>query len=121
MDRSMTCWQCKHLADTKDRNGLHGNSPVKSLCEITHRWGGLERGRTCDKFEYKQWHNSVADDGTEIKNRQPLDYRTENQWLESGRRLKQGAVGKEMYASRHNMKKKYRYYLIEETEENVTR
>lgn len=69
MDRSMTCWQCKHLADTKDRNGLHGNNPVKSLCKITHRWGGLERGRTCDKFEYKQWHNSVADDGTEIKNR----------------------------------------------------
>ena len=116
--RSMTCWQCKHLADIKDRNGLHGVSPEKSLCEITHRWGNLERGRYCDKFEYRQWNNSVADDGIEIKNRQPLDYRTEKQWLECGRILRPGAVGKEMYASRHNMKKKYRYYLIEETEEN---
>lgn len=118
MDRSMTCWQCKYLSDTKDRNGVHNNNPVKSLCEITHRWGKLERGRTCDKFEYKQWHNSVADDGVEIKNRQPFDYRTEKQWLENGRRLKQGAVGKEMYASRHNMKKQYRYCLMDETEED---
>lgn len=121
MYRSMTCWQCKNLADTKDKNGKYGNRPEKSLCKLTHRWGRLDRGRTCDKFDYKQWHNSVADDGIEIKNRQPLDYRTENQWLECGRRLKQGAVGKEMYACRNNMKRKYRYYLMEETEENVTR
>lgn len=107
MDRSMTCWQCKHLADTKGIDSLHE--------------GSLKRGRDCDRFEYRQWHNSVAEDGTEIKNRQPLDYRTESQWLASGRRLKKGAVGKEMYASRHNMKKKYRYYLIEETVKDVAR
>lgn len=35
--------------------------------------------------------------------------------------MKKGAVGKEMYASRHNMKKKYRYYLIEETVKDVAR
>lgn len=23
MDRSMTCWQCKHLADTKGTDSLH--------------------------------------------------------------------------------------------------
>lgn len=113
----MTCWQCKQLADTKDRKGMHGNKPVRSLCKITHRWGKIQRGRECTKFEYHQWHNSVSEDGTEIKNRQPLDYRTENQWLENGRRVKEGAIGKEMYATRNNMKKKYRYYLIEETVE----
>lgn len=121
MDRSMTCWQCKHLADTKGIDSLHEGSPAKGLCELIHGWGSLKRGRDCDRFEYRQWHNSVAEDGTEIKNRQPLDYRTESQWLASGRRLKKGAVGKEMYASRHNMKKKYRYYLIEETVKDVAR
>lgn len=116
MERNMTCWQCIHLGDTKDRNGVHGQRPVKSFCSITHRWGSLERGKICNNFEYKQWHNSFAEDGTEIKNRQPLDYRTSNQWLESGRKIKEGAIAKEMYSSRNNMKIKYCYYLIEDTE-----
>lgn len=116
--RSMTCWQCKHLDKTK---GIHPSKPEKSFCGITRRWGNLVRGKYCDKFEYKQWHNRFAPDGVEIKNRQPLDYRTKKQWMESGRKLKDGAIGKEMYSTRNNMKIKYRYYLIEETEEDVTR
>ena len=35
MDRSMTCWQCKHLADTKGIDSLHEGSPAKGLCELT--------------------------------------------------------------------------------------
>lgn len=115
MIRHLTCWQCRHLGETKSE-GISNRDPIKNLCEITHRWGSLERGYDCKYFEYRQWHKRVADDGIEIKNRQPLDYRTEKQWLECGRKIKKGAVGKEMYASRHNMKRTYRYYLIEETE-----
>lgn len=115
--RGFTCWQCKHCAKTSDLNGKPTRKPQKSLCALTKRWGSLNRGRCCERFEYFQWNKSVADDGLEIKNRQPLDYRTEKQWLACGRRLKPSAVGKEMHASRHNMKTVFRYYLIEETEE----
>lgn len=114
--RSLTCWQCKHLAKTKAREGSFGQDPIKGLCELNHKWGKLKRGQNCAKFEYKQLDKNIADDGLEIKNRQPLDYRTENQWLECGRKLKERAVGKEMHPSRHNLKKKYCYYLIDETE-----
>lgn len=115
--RSMTCWQCIHMKDTKDANGNHSNKPTSCLCEVTKRWGKLTRGNYCERFEYRQWHNSTADDGIPIKNRQPLDYRTERQWLDCRRKLKAGAIGKEMYASRNNMKNTYTYYLIDETEE----
>ena len=49
MDRSMTCWQCKHLADTKGIDSLHEGSPAKGLCELTHGWGSLKRGRDCPR------------------------------------------------------------------------
>lgn len=117
MKRAMTCWQCKYVGLTKARDENKVGSPDKNLCEITRRWGSLKRGYTCERFEYRQLDKSKAEDGIEIKNRQPLDYRTERQWMESGRKLKDGAIGKEMYASRKNMKMKYRYYLVEETEE----
>ena len=55
MDRSMTCWQCKHLADTKGIDSLHEGSPAKGLCELTHGWGSLKRGRDCDRFEYRYY------------------------------------------------------------------
>ena len=57
----------------------------------------------------------IADDGIIIKNRQPLDYRTETQWLEHGRIIKPGAKGKIMHATRHNLKT-YVYFLEEQTE-----
>lgn len=112
--RSMTCWQCKHLKDVK---GERVGFPEKSLCDITRHWGLLQRGNYCEHFEYRQWHNAVAEDGTPIKNRQGKDYRTERQWENVGRRIKPDAVGAEMYANRHNMTTKYKYYLIEDTEE----
>ena len=115
--RTATCFQCQHLADTQDKDGHHGQKPYKSLCEVTKRWGKLARGKYCDKFEYRQWHNATADDGTPIRNRQPEDYRTKRQWEEVGRKIKDGASGTEMYATRNNMKTKYTYYLPDETEE----
>ena len=92
--------------------------PEKNLCEITKHWGSLKRGMYCEKFECKQSPDDyeTADDGTLIKNRQGKDYRTEKQWELVGRGIKPDAVGVEMYASRHN-RTKYKYYLIEETEE----
>lgn len=112
--RGFTCWQCKNMGETK---GKSIGSPSKCQCNITKHWGSLERGYYCEKFEYKQWHNAVAPDGVLIKNRQSGDFRTEKQWEDAGRKIKPDAKGIEMYASRHNMKKAYKYYLIDETEE----
>lgn len=112
--RGFTCWQCKNMGFTE---GKKQNSPEKCQCLKTKRWGKLERGYYCKNFVYKQWHNTTAPDGALIKNRQNEDYRTERQWELAGRKLKNNAVGVEMYASRHNMTTKYKYYLVDETEE----
>lgn len=118
--RNFTCWECIHGIDYENEFVARGLSvPVSCRCVLTRRKGLIDRGHVCSRFVYKQLSKAMADDGTEIRNRQPLDYRTERQWAEAGRRLKDGAVGKEMYPSRSNMYKKYRYYLIEETEEGV--
>lgn len=111
MVRSFTCWQCKHMRSADLKNGR----PYKCVCDISKRKGSIERGYDCKKFEYKQWHNAIAPDGTPIKNRQPLDYRTEKQWEDCGRQVIDPAAGIEMYATKSNLKKKYRYYLIENT------
>ena len=112
--RGFTCWQCKNMGKTE---GKRLGSPSKCQCQITRRMGSFERGYYCKKFEYKQWHNAVAPDGVLIKNRQSGDFRTEKQWEDAGRKIKPDAKGMEMYASRHNMKKTYKYYWIDETEE----
>lgn len=112
MIRSLTCWQCTNMGISDLKNGR----PYKCICKVTKHWGKLERGRNCKSFEYKQWHNEVAPDGIPIKNRQPLDFRTEKQWEEEGRYVIDKAAGVEMYPSKRSMKKTYKYYLIENTE-----
>lgn len=112
--RMKTCWQCKNMGDTK---GQKAGFPERCQCQITKRWGKLERGYYCDKFEYRQWHNAKSPDGILIKNRLNKDYRTKKQWENAGRKIKNDAIGLEMYASKHNLTTKYKYYLIEETEE----
>ena len=109
MIRSLTCWQCKNMGETDSYK------PKRCKCQINDKWIALEYGRDCKKFEYRQWHNEKAPDGVPIKNRQPLDYRTEKQWEECGRKVIDPAAGVDMYATRHNMKTKFRYYLIEDT------
>lgn len=110
--RNNTCWQCQHMVTTEEKN----YRPEKCLCKITKRWGKLERGYYCEKYEYRQWHNAVAADGIPIKNRQPLDYRTEKQWEDSGRQVIDHAAGVEMHATKSSSKT-FIYYLIENTKE----
>lgn len=116
--RTLTCRACKHcLLVSNIENGIHTNYPKRNKCEITKREGNLERGKWCKHFKFRQLRNAFADDGTPIRNRQPEDYRTRNQWREVGRYIKPNEVdkGKEMYANRNNMKTKYTYYLPEQT------
>ena len=112
MLRSLSCWQCNHMGQISD---LKNNRPYKCLCQLTKRKGKLDRGYYCERFEYRQWHNAIAPDGTPIKNRQPLDYRTEKQWEDCGRQVVNPTAGVEMYATKSNLKTKYKYYLIEDT------
>lgn len=116
LKRSATCWSCQHMGMTKDKTGTHGTRPSSCFCEFSRRWVSLQRGQVCSNYIYKQWHSEIARDGILIKNRQPLDYRTRNQWLECGRELKGNAIGIEMYSTKQS-KRLYKYYLIDETEE----
>lgn len=112
MLHSNTCYSCLHCIRTQsDKPGY----PSKGLCEITKRWGSLSRGTECNRYEYKQLNNPIGTDGIQIKNKQPLDYRTAKQWLDDNRKVKPEAKGVEMHATSHSMKT-YTYYLIEDTE-----
>lgn len=110
--RSATCYCCEHRRETK---GKRPGYPEKCFCNYTKRWGKLERGHYCKNYNFISPGKEIADDGIIIKNRQPLDYRTETQWLEHGRIIKPGAKGKIMHATRHNLKT-YVYFLEEQTE-----
>lgn len=111
--RSFSCWSCIHCGS--QTAGSPGK-PEKVKCEITKRSGSLKRGNYCDHFEFNQRSNAIGDDGILIRNRQPLDYKTEIQWKECGRKIRSGAAGVEMHSSRLS-KRTYTYYLIEDTEE----
>lgn len=90
--------------------------PERVRCTITKRMGKLTRAYNCEHFEYMQRHSSIGDDGIPIKNRQPLDYRTRNQWQETeGRRIKEGEKGVLMHSSRVSSKV-YEYFLVDQTE-----
>ena len=56
----------------------------------------------------------MGDDGIPIKNRQPLDYRTEKQWEDAGRKVIDQSAGVEMHPTRRS-RKTCIYYLIENT------
>lgn len=112
--RNNSCWQCKHClkGDGDPVTGRH----KRRLCDITKRWGKLDNGQYCLRYEYRQLPNVVADDGIPVRNRLPEDYRTRKQWEDVGRRVKADAIGVEMHANRHS-KKTYIYFLEEDTEE----
>ena len=73
-------------------------------CEITKRMGKLSRGYYCQHFEYMQRSGELGDDGIPIKNRQPLEYRTERQWESGGRRISEGETGGSRHASGRSLK-----------------
>lgn len=112
MDNSFSCYSCVHCIDTKSNKPGY---PTHNYCEVTKRWGKLQRGHYCNNFEYMQRPNAVGTDGIPIKNKQPLDYRTANQWQEVNRQIKDNAIGVLMHSNSHSLKV-YRYYLIDETE-----
>lgn len=112
MERGHSCWSCKHCGVSEI--GSQGK-PKRVKCEITKRMGKLSRGYYCQHFEYRQRPKELGDDGIPIKNRQPLDYRTERQWESEGRRIREGETGVIMHSSRLSLKV-YEYYLIEQTE-----
>ena len=113
MKQGFTCYSCIHCKQTKSNKPGY---PTKRLCEITKRWGSMNLGYDCSFFSYKQRPNAIGTDGIPIKNKQPLDYRTSNQWLEAGRKIKQNAVGLVMHSNSHSLRT-YTYYLIEDTEQ----
>ena len=112
MERGHSCWSCQHCGESE--RGSQGR-PKRVKCEITKRMGKLSRGYYCQHFEYMQRSGELGDDGIPIKNRQPLDYRTERQWESEGRRIREGETGVIMHSSRLSLKV-YEYYLIEQTE-----
>ena len=101
MIRSHTCWSCSHCGPSEVGDG---GKPKRVKCEVTKRMGKLTRGYDCRYFEYKQRPGELGKDGIPIKNRQPLDYRTANQWEQDGRRVKDGETGVIMHSSRMSLK-----------------
>lgn len=116
--RNFTCWQCKYRKIATGNKPEPITKPVKCYCDKTKRIGSLKRGYNCNYFEYRQLHNEICCNGIPYRNRQPLDYRTARQWEEAGRRIKDNAIGKIMYANKHSTKT-YSYYLIDETEKFI--
>lgn len=112
MKRSHTCWSCAHRGETgKSSTGR----PETVKCTITKRTGKLARGHDCEHFECAYKGQEFGDDGYPIKNRQPLDYRTANQWRDSGMRIRSGEKGTLMHPTRM-IRQLYEYFLIEQTE-----
>lgn len=111
-ERSHSCWSCLHCGQSE--LGDQGK-PKRARCEITKRMGKLSRGYSCQHFEYRQRSKELGEDGLPIKNRQPLDYRTERQWMEEGRQIRAGETGVKMHSSRMSLRV-YEYYLIDQTE-----
>lgn len=110
--RQMPCYHCIHCVDSKDlKRGVF----TKRKCELTNRWGSMKKAFNCTKFENKQRQSSTEEiNGYRIRKDQIEDYRTANQWAEAGYRVKPGAVGTEMYASRMAAMRDgpvYTYYL----------
>lgn len=110
--RNNSCWQCVHCVkgDGDPVSGRH----KKRLCDITGRWGSLQKGWYCLKYEYRQLPNVTADDGIPVRNRLQEDYRTRKQWEEAGRKVKDTAEGVVMHANRHSTKT-YLYFLEGDT------
>lgn len=115
--RQLPCYHCVHCADKK---GLKGQVFTQRLCALTNRWGSMNKAFYCKKFENVQAESSTQEvNGYRIRKDQVEDYRTENQWVEAGYRVKPGAEGVEMYATRMAAMRDgpvFRYYLPDQVE-----
>ena len=110
--RRLPCYHCIHCVEARK---LQYGRFTERKCDITNRWGRMDKSNCCTKFENKQSHSSDHKyNGFLVRKDQIEDYRTENQWLEDGFVVKKNAVGTEMYASRMsamNNGRRFIYYL----------
>lgn len=113
--RQESCWRCSFghggTTECESPGGI-----IKVLCDKTHRMVSTKRACYCQMFAPlypAELH--YGKDGIPIRNRTSLDYRTERQWNDVGRQLKENAKGLEMHANGMAIRT-YRYYLNEETE-----
>ena len=105
-DRCSRCFYCS----------LYNERSKTYYCGRTKRSGGIDRAHWCEQFKHRNPSGLYYKDGIPVRSKTRDDYRTENQWLAVGRKVKDGKEGLEMYASM-NTSKKYVYYLIEQTDE----
>lgn len=116
--RSVTCNHCSHKYDSETKpNGI----PTTCRCRITGRKGSVERGKYCLQFvnRLSETETQIEFNGFKVRSKQVEDYRTKNQWEKAGYRVKQNAIGTEMYpvmlAAQRNGRR-YTYYLPNEVE-----
>lgn len=118
--RQLPCYHCVHCKGNKDLKGLVF---TKRFCQLTQKWGDMNSAFYCKKFKDKRQESSDYEvNGYRIRKDQLEDYRTENQWVEAGYRLKPGAQGRKMYATRMaamHEGRVYTYYLPEQVEKRV--
>lgn len=111
--RHLQCWHCSHCM---------ASNASKSQCELTGRWGNMERAFFCLDFDNKRAvSNTTEFHGYKVKNRQIEDWRTKNQWLEAGYYVKKGEqptmMFKDFLSAEHNYKNGlFGYYLPEQVE-----
>ena len=90
---TLQCYQCVHCsgATDMDRDGFRFK---KRKCDLTDRWGRMDKAQYCNFFENERQASSTEEiNGYKVRKDQIEDYRTENQWNESGYRVKQGEHG----------------------------
>lgn len=115
--RQLPCYHCTHCIDSKDmKRGVF----AQRKCDLTNRWGSMQKAFYCTKFENRQKQSSSEEiNGYRIRKDQIEDYRTANQWAEAGYMVRDGEEGTEMYASRMAAMRDgpvYTYYLPEQVE-----
>ena len=98
MLRIIPCYHCVHCVEEKD---MKRGRFTKRKCDLTNRWGSMNKAYFCNKFEDRRSESSTYEyNGHRVRKDQIEDYRTERQWAEVGYCVKEDAVGYEMYATR---------------------
>lgn len=117
--RTTKCYKCIHC---KDEDDMRKMSFMKSLCGITGRWGSQKRSYCCLDFCNERPGSTTTEyHGHRFRNRQDEDWRTKNQWLETGYYVKPGEQPTMMFkdfrsAEDNNPRGLFGYYLPEQVE-----
>lgn len=113
--RQLPCYHCVHCVGVKD---MKRGSFTKRKCALTERWGSMRKAFCCTRFENKHTESSKEQfNGYRVKKDQTEDFRTANQWLDAGYKVKAGEKGTEMYATRiaaMSNGKRFVYFLPEQ-------